>query len=59
MPHYKCSSCGKLFNVKSGRRIKKTVNGRSVGYWIAGKFLTLNSLRSNLEKIPPKQYCPF
>lgn len=51
MPHYKWTSCGKLVNTRTGRCIKKTVNGRSVGYWIAGKFLTLNNLRKNLRKI--------
>ena len=57
-PTYKWSSCGKLFNCKTGRRIKKTVNGRSVGYWINGEFTTLTKLRDNLEKIP-KILCPF
>jgi hypothetical protein len=47
--HYQWSTCGKLFNTKSGRKIKKTVNGRSVGYWIKGNFITLNNLRSQLE----------
>ncbi|MFL1896761.1 hypothetical protein ACJRPK_13730 [Aquimarina sp. 2-A2] len=56
--HYKWSVCGKLFNARTGRKIKKTVNGRSIGYWIKGEFITLNNLRSQLELIP-KQETPF
>ena len=57
--NYQWTSCGKLFNIKTNRKIKKTVNGRSVGYWIKGKFITLNNLRNNLELLPKKEYCPF
>ena len=57
--NYQWTSCGKLINVKTGRKLKKTVNGRSVGYWIKGKFLTLNKLRKDLEVIPKVEYCPF
>lgn len=58
-PNYKWSTCKKLFNTKTGRQIKKTLNCRSVGYWISGKFITLNNLRKDLELIPKKEYCPF
>jgi hypothetical protein len=57
--NYRWSSCGKLINIKTGRKIKKTVNGRSVGYWIKGKFFTLTTLRTQLEKIPHQEYTPF
>ena len=57
-PTYKWTTCKKLFNTKTGRQIKKTLNCRSVGYWIQGKFITLNNLRANLELIP-KQETPF
>jgi len=56
---YKWSKCGKLFNSKTERRIKKTVNGRSVGYWISGKFCPLSKLRIELEKIPKEVDLPF
>lgn len=56
--NYQWIKCGKLINTKTGRKIKKTVNGRSVGYWIKGKFITLNNLRSQLEIIP-KENLPF
>ena len=56
--HYKWSKCGKLFNMKTGKQIKKTLNGGSVGYWIASKFYTLNALKSQVELIP-KEQTPF
>lgn len=56
--HYKWSKCGKLFNMQTGRIIRKVVNGRSVGYWVKGKFVTLKRLRNQLEKIP-KNNLPF
>ena len=36
---YKWSTCKKLFNTQSGRQIKKTMNGRSIGYWIGKNFI--------------------
>lgn len=51
LPKYKWSVFGKLFNTNSNRQIKKTVNGGSVGYWIAGKFITLDKLRDRLQLI--------
>lgn len=56
--HYQWTTCGKLYNMQTGRKIKKTVNGRSVGYWIKGKFITLNNLRKNLEIIK-NEHTPF
>jgi len=56
--HYKWSKCGKLFNMKTGKQIKKTLNGGSIGYWIASKFYTLNTLKSQVELIP-KEQTPF
>jgi hypothetical protein len=56
--NYQWTKCGKLFNVKTGRQIKKVYNGGSIGYNIAGKFLTLTELRKQLVKIEDV-YCPF
>ncbi len=48
----------RLFNLRTGREIKKVLQGYSIGYYINGKFVTLNNLKSKLELI--KQYnCPF
>lgn len=49
--HYQWTECGKLFNLQTGRRIKKTINGGSIGYWIKGKFEILESLKSKVERI--------
>ena len=53
--NYKFTKCKKLFNTKTMREIKKTVNGYSVGFWISKKFYTLENLRKRLIKIE-KQY---
>lgn len=55
---YKWTTDNELYNVKTMRKINKTVNGYSVGYWIKGKFYTLNNLRKHLIKIN-KEYSPF
>ncbi len=57
-PEYKFSKCGKCFNTKRGKEVRRTLIGYSVGYYIRGKFYTLNTLRSKLELIK-KVYCPF
>jgi hypothetical protein len=57
-PQYKWSKCKKLFNTRTGRQIRKVLNGGSIGYWIAGDFYTIDKLRDSLELIP-KQHCPF
>jgi len=57
-PHYKFTTCGKCFNTKTGRVIKKVYNNRCIGYIIVGKFYSLTKLRKLLEKIP-KEYTPF
>lgn len=57
--NYQFSECKKLFNIKTRREIKKVVNGGSIGYCINGKFYSVTFLRSHIEKIPKKEYCPF
>ena len=57
-PNYKWSKCGKCFNTKTGKEIKKTLNGRSIGYCIKGKFKSLNTLRKHLIQIKHIQ-APF
>ena len=57
-PHYKFTDCKKLINCKTGRIIKKTVNGSSIGYWINIEFWSLNNLRKHIVKIE-KINCPF
>jgi hypothetical protein len=59
LPYYKWSKCGKLINCRTGRIIKKVLNG-SIGYWIAGDFYSLTKLKK--EKLVVKiteSECPF
>lgn len=48
---YKVSKCGKIFNTKTNKQIKRVVNSRCVGYWIKGSFIPLSSKKQHLEKI--------
>lgn len=57
-PNYKISKCRSIINTKTNRIIKKTLNGGSIGYWIAGKFTLLKNINSMVENIPKAQ-CPF
>lgn len=50
-PQYKWTSCGKCFNVKTGRQIKQVYNNGCIGYSINGKFKSLKKLRTQLVKI--------
>lgn len=56
--NYVFTDCGKCFNLKRNKQVKKVLIGYSVGYNIASKFYTLEKLRKQLVKI--KNYnCPF
>jgi hypothetical protein len=55
---YQWSECGVLINVKSGRVVRKILNGGSVGYCINGRFISAKKLRSEIELII-KEDCPF
>ena len=57
-PQYKWTSCGKCFNIKTGRKIKQIYNNGCVGYSINGKFKSLKKLRTQLVKIK-KVNTPF
>ena len=57
-PEYQFSDDKKCFNTKTGRKIKQTMCGGSIGYCIAGKFRSLTSLRPEIVKIQPEK-CPF
>lgn len=56
--NYRWTTDNELYNIKTMRKIKKTINGYSVGYWICGKFYTLNNLKKHLIKIQ-KTILPF
>jgi len=57
-PNYVFNQHKECYNLKTGRRIKKVVQGRSIGYNIKGKFHSLTSLRKHLIK-PKEEECPF
>ena len=42
---YKWTQEGELYNSQTMRKINKTVNGYSIGYWISGKFYAIKKLR--------------
>jgi len=56
---YQFTKCGKCFNLKTNREIKKCYNKGSIGYNIRGKFHSLTKLKEHLQKIPTKEILPF
>lgn len=49
--HYIVTPCGKVINERTGKILKRIMNGGSIGYCIESKFYTLKTLRTMLEKI--------
>lgn len=58
LPHYKISTCKKVINCRTGKIIKCTKSGGSVGYFIAEKFYKKSNINVFIEVIP-KTKCPF
>lgn len=56
--HYKISTCKKVINCQTGRIIKCTKNGGSIGYFISDKFYKKSDINKHIELIP-KQKTPF
>jgi hypothetical protein len=49
---YCVTECRKVFNIKTGKEIKKCYNSGSVGYWISGKWFNVKRIRlKKIEKI--------
>lgn len=48
----------KLYNTKTGRIKKRTLNNCTDGYWIGRKFYSLKQLKQKLIKID-RTYVPF
>lgn len=57
-PHYKVSTCRKIINCQTGKIIKCTKNGGSVGYYITSKFYKKSDINKHIELIPKTKY-PF
>jgi hypothetical protein len=56
--HYVWTECKKLINLKTGKEIKKTINGGKAGYYINRNFVSIEKLKSEIELIQ-KEFCPF
>ena len=56
--NYKFTKDNICINTKTNRLIKCVLNGRSKGYWINKKFYSLNTLRSELQRVEIID-CPF
>lgn len=57
-PHYKVSICKKIINCKTGKIIKCTKNGGSIGYYINSVFFKKSDINNYIELIPKDIY-PF
>lgn len=57
-PQYKISSCKKIINCKTGKIIKCTKNGGSIGYYINSIFFKKSDINNHIELIP-KYKLPF
>lgn len=58
-PHIQVTRCKKVFNLKTGKMLKQTINGGSIGYWLDAKtFIPTSKINQQLELIK-KQNCPF
>lgn len=57
--NYVWTLCGKCYNQKTGRLIKQVYNSGCIGYTINGRFRSLKYLKTQLDVIPKKEYCPF
>ena len=50
-PEYAITTCKKVINTHRGTIVKKTLNGGSIGWWIAGKFIAQNKINNFVELI--------
>jgi len=57
-PHYKISTCKKIINCKTGKIIKCTKSGGSVGYFINGNFFKKSDINKHIQLIKVSE-CPF
>lgn len=57
-PDYGFGEDKNLYNLKTNRRLKQSINGGSIGYWIGKQFITLHKIRTLLYR-QTKCRCPF
>ncbi len=58
-PNYVWLNNKQCFNLKTGRIIKQTLCGGSIGYVISGKFQSLKKLKPLLQKPEKPDDLPF
>jgi hypothetical protein len=51
-PNYVWTQDNRLYNVRTGRFIKKTLHGLTPGYWTGKEFMKLSELKKQIERIP-------
>ena len=49
----------RLYNLRTGRMIKKTLKGLTPGYWIGKDFISLAEMKTRIELIPKRAKSPF
>lgn len=54
--NYKISECKKVINTQTGRLIKQTVVGYTVGFWIGKRFIAKKRLNDFCEIIPEYKF---
>ena len=54
---YRVNQKGIITNCKTGNQLKKTVKGYTIGYYLNGKFFSLQSIKPHL--ILEANDCPF
>jgi hypothetical protein len=57
-PNYIITECKKVINTSRGTIVKKTVNGGSIGWWIASEFIPQSKVNTKVELIKTFN-CPF
>ena len=60
IPEYGFGKDKNLYNIKTGRKIKLTLNNRSKGYWIKRKFYSCHFLKNYNMLVRPENFdLPF
>ena len=57
-PKYAITTCKKVINTHRGTIVKKTLNGGSIGWWIAGNFIAQSKVNDHVELLKVVE-CPF
>ena len=58
-PNYKVTKCKKIINSKTGKILKQSQKGGSVGFWLGKEFIKRKDLNNFLERIPKTEKLPF